>query len=147
MLEVLDPKTRFRFLPGVVTEVINQYFFRVKLLMPEDSPQPVQLVFHRGSTDVFPANYASRNGMRLTVPAGYDETNFTIYKVKGRPATDTQFDIPRNVERFDGGRHVEVYDETRDLFIVATILRQHKHLLALRFETERDMTNPRFFAY
>ncbi|CAD5232585.1 unnamed protein product [Bursaphelenchus xylophilus] len=149
IIEIIDPFTRFRFLPAVVVEVINRFFYRVQVLLPPDlkDHEPCFLTLHKASPDIFPANFASRNGMRLTAPSGHDETNFTIYKIKGRPATDTQFDIPKNVERFETGRHVEVYDEVRDLFIPATIIRQHRHLLVLRFENEASMSTPKLFSY
>ncbi|CAD5223125.1 unnamed protein product [Bursaphelenchus okinawaensis] len=149
IVEVIDPFTRFRILPGVVVEIINRYFYRVQVFLPPDlkDHEPCFMTFHKGSADVFPANFASKHGMRLTAPAGHDEASFTIYKIKGRPATDTQFDIPKNVERFETGRHVEVFDEQQEVFVPATIIRQHRHLLVLRYEHDAAMSLPRLFSY
>lgn len=57
------------------------------------------------------------------------------------------FDIPKSVERFDTNRQIEIYDEANDIMIPATILRQHRHLLIVRFENQRSFSPPKLYAY
>ncbi|KAI6243289.1 putative Scm-like with four mbt domains 2 [Aphelenchoides fujianensis] len=147
VVEVIDPQCRYRILPGVIAEIYNKYFFRVQLITKLHDPEPRSLVCHRGSPDLLPANFCSRTGLRLSVPKGYDEATFTIYKIRGRLLTESYFELPKNVERFDNPRHVEVYDEERGLMIPATILRTHRHLLVLRLENQRGFSSPHLFAY
>lgn len=77
-----------------------------------------------------------------------DESNFSIItKNRGRHATENMFDIPKNVERFDTNRRIEIYDEKNECMIPAIILRQHRHLLAVRLENEHDFAPPKLYAY
>ncbi|KAI6198373.1 putative Scm-like with four mbt domains 2 [Aphelenchoides fujianensis] len=147
VVEVIDPRSRYRIVPGVIAEIYNKYFFRVQLITKLHDPEPRSLVCHRGSPDLLPANFCSRTGLRLSVPEGYDEATFTIYKIRGRLLTESYFELPKNVERFDNPRHVEVYDEERQVMIPATILRTHRHLLVLRLENQRGFSSPHLFAY
>jgi hypothetical protein len=78
---------------------------------------------------------------------GYDDGNFTVYKIRGKHATENMLDIPKNVERFDTNRHIEIYDEEKKEMIPATILRQHRHLLVVRWENQRDFSSPKLYAY
>lgn len=110
---------------------------------------------------MLPANFCQRSGLRLAVPEGefdvyltdlflslgIDETNFNIYKIRGKHATDYLLDIPKNVERFDTGRQVEIYDDINKQMIPGTILRQHRHLLIVRLENQRQFSPPRLYAY
>ncbi|KAI6186002.1 putative Scm-like with four mbt domains 2 [Aphelenchoides besseyi] len=147
IVEIIDPLTRYRIVPGIITEIFNKYFFRVQLIYGKYEQHSRSVICHRGSPDLLPANFCSRVGLKLTVPEGYDEANFTIYKISGKHVTDSYFDLPKNVERFDSPRHVEVYDNDKGVMIPATILRTHRHLLILRLENRREFTAPRLYSY
>jgi hypothetical protein len=78
---------------------------------------------------------------------GVDESNFNIYKIRGKHANDYMLDIPKNVERFDTNRQIEVYDEQKEQMLPATILRQHRHLLVVRLDHQRGFAPPRLYSY
>lgn len=147
VFEVIDPTSRYRVVPGVVTEIFNKYYFRVSLIYSHHDITLPSLICHRGSPDLLPANFCSRSGLRLTVPEGVDEANFNIYKIRGKHATDYMLDIPKNVERFDTNRRIEVYDEQLEQMLPATILRQHRHLLVVRMDHQGEFSPPRLYSY
>lgn len=70
ILEVIDPVTRYRIIPGIITEIFNKYYFRVSLLYSNNEQNPPSIICHKGSPDILFANFCSRSMLRLAAPDG-----------------------------------------------------------------------------
>ena len=67
---MIDPITRYRIIPAIVTEIRNRCFFVVTPIYEQNGQKAAPIVVHRGSPDLLPGNWCARTGMRLTMPKG-----------------------------------------------------------------------------
>ena len=71
-LEVLHPVSKNRICPGTVIQVYNDTYFLVQIDDHEPSldDTPVQICCHGGSRNIFPINWAEKQGLKLEPPHG-----------------------------------------------------------------------------
>ncbi|KAI1717661.1 SLED domain-containing protein [Ditylenchus destructor] len=168
IMEVLDPITRMMFYPAMVTKVHNQHYFSVRAIadvQPDaklsDSPKIEWC--HSRARDIYPIGWCMKQGLRLTIPKGMCEQDFSypnLWKRLGDKldqleiqhrdkliiALDDMFQIPKTVKKTDKMRYCEVYNQKTGGFVPAAIVRTKKHLVWVHAEDSEKFVPPKIYS-
>ncbi|VDK47447.1 unnamed protein product [Anisakis simplex] len=153
MLEVLDVTNDGMFHPGYVCEVLNQYYFIVRISHSINTSSHHQIICNRSYPYIFPVYWCARQNIRLTPPEDYGEGEFSwsVYRekcglVKGS-APEQCFDLPRVQRSFDKLRNVEVLDtRTGDVMYPGKIVRSVRHLVWVHLCHYANATPPNVYS-
>lgn len=173
MVTVLDPITRFKYYPGVVTRVYNEYFFRVTIIASVN--KPIDELNHincdHASPWIIPFVAFPRGG--LTLPVGMISNDQLTCE-----GLSNALDLPLtvgNAAKFvslipDGEKMNPFYDEDDDNFdlqpvkkclprtmveileddkttVIGRILRVTKQFMVISLETDVNFSSPKLYSF
>ncbi|VDM43510.1 unnamed protein product [Toxocara canis] len=152
MLEVFDTSNGGVFYAGYVSQLINQYYFIVKVSHSIKGSSP-EILCNRSYPYIFPVYWCARHNIRLTPPEDYGEGEFSwnVYREKcgltKGSAPEHCFDLPRVQRNFDKLRNVEVLDiRTHNVMYPGKIVRSMRHLVWVHLCHYANATPPAVYS-
>ncbi|XP_064633870.1 scm-like with four MBT domains protein 1 isoform X2 [Lineus longissimus] len=127
-LEVLNPENQTQFCAGTVIDVINDYYFIVEIddLREGDERRSVKVCCHANSPNIFPIQWCSWKGIRLTVPGGWNKPDFDwadyCEHCKAEPAPEEIFTAETPDHEFKRGMKLEAINPTHPYQICAATI-------------------------
>ncbi|CAL1529108.1 unnamed protein product [Lymnaea stagnalis] len=145
-LEALDPNNRNNICPATVAEVIDSKYFIVEIDDLRKVEQDAKVLFscHRNTPTIFPVNWTVSKGIKLTMPQGWDQSEFRwseyLMFCNAGPAPVSCFNLEVPDHEFECGMKLEAVKPSQPSQIyAATITKIVEHLMWIHIDSSKRL--------